>query len=120
MRNKKGFTLVELLAVMVLLILLILVAYPNFASLSSQSKNKYDNTVCVLIKNAASMYVNNNPDFTQDKVTIDELIKAGYLESDITDSKGVEVERSDSVEVITTVTNGVTEYTYKCPQQLNN
>ena len=119
MRNKKGFTLVELLAVMVILLLLVLVAFPNFASLSSQSKNKYDNTVCILIKNAASMYVNNNPDFT-DTITIDELIKAGYLDYDITDSKGVEVNRSDYVEVTRTVTNGVTEYTYKCPQQLTN
>ena len=42
MKNKKGFTLVELLAVMTLLLIITMLAYPNFAKLSTKVKNKFD------------------------------------------------------------------------------
>lgn len=118
MRNKKGFTLVELIVVMFILLLLVLMAFPNFAGLSSNAKSKYDNTVCVLLKSAASMYVNNHlSEFNvQSKtITVGQLIDAEFLDSDIKDSKGKEVSRNAKITVTRTVNNGLTEYTYTCP-----
>ena len=118
MRNKKGFTLVELIVVMFILLLLVLTAFPNFAGLSSNAKNKYDNTVCVLLKSAASMYVNNHlSEFNvqSKKITVGKLIDSEFLDADIKDSQGNEISRDDEITVTRTVNNGVTEYTYTCP-----
>lgn len=127
MRNKKGFTLVELLAVMVLLILLILVAFPNFSEISEQSRNKYDNTVNVLLKSAASMYVNNhntemNTALTTTSseycLTIGKLIRQEYLDTDIKDSKGTEIKPEYCV-IIKKKTLNPVEYEYITPSATN-
>ena len=123
MKNKKGFTLVELIAVMGILILIVVFAFPNFAGLTKTSKNKYDNTVCVLLRNAASMYVNNHlSEFTTESktITIGTLIDEKYLDINIRDSKGTVVSRSDYVTVKRKNVDNNIEYTYECPQVLNS
>ena len=127
MKNKKGFTLVELLAVMLLLILLILIAFPNFPKLSSQAKNKYDNTVNVLLRSAASMYVNNHtPEMnsvltttsSEYCLTIGKLIRQEYLDSEIKDSKGTEILPEYCIIVKKKTLNPV-EYEYTVPSSTN-
>ncbi len=76
MKNKKGFTLVELLAVMTLLLIITMLAYPNFAKLSTKVKNKFDYSTKLLIESAAKIYVNNNQteitnDYTVDNITLE-------------------------------------------------
>ena len=127
MRNKKGFTLVEVLAVMILLIMLLLIAFPNFAGLSKDSKNKYDNTVNVLLTSAAKMYVNNHIEevdaylqtHNEYHITIKNLIDSEYLDSDIKSSKGTAISKDSYVTVKKTTTGGITEYIYTPPQLSN-
>ena len=117
MNNKKGFTLVELLCVIVIMILLIVISYPNFSSLSGKAKTKYDSTTKVLIKSAASMYVNNHLDefnVESKTITVGQLIDSGFLDSDLKDSKGKIVPRDATITVTRTVKNEVIEYNYIC------
>lgn len=60
MKNKKGFTLVELLAVIALLSVITMFAYPNIAKISTGIYNKYEYSIKKIIENGASVYVNNN------------------------------------------------------------
>ena len=128
MKNKKGFTLVELLCVIIIMVLLIIISYPNFSSLSGKSKTKYDNTTNVLIKNAASMYVNNHLDefntSTSKRITIGTLIQDEYLDGEIIGSDGKvksfsNKEKQDYVEVTRkTNSDGTYEFEYKLPIQV--
>ncbi len=127
MKNKNGFTLVELIAVMTLLLILILIAFPNFSSLESKSKNKYDSATCVIIRGAAKMYVenftdevNNNMSSEGYQITVGKLIEKEYLDQDITTSKGVEISKNDYITVKRVESEGNIEYIYECPQVQQN
>ena len=60
MKNNKGLTLVELMAVLVIMALLMTLAFPNVSELTNKAKSNYDRTTQILIKSAAKMYVSNN------------------------------------------------------------
>lgn len=60
MKNSKGFTLVELMAVLVILALIATLAFPNFSKLTENAKSNYDVSTKIMLKNAARMYVTNN------------------------------------------------------------
>lgn len=93
MKNKKGFTLVELLAVLVIMALLMTLAFPNFSSLTSKAKSNYDSSTKVLLRSAAKMYVSNNrqevdeylKSNTKYCLPVGKLIAYEYLDSDIKD-----------------------------------
>ena len=84
--NKKGLTIVELLAVLVLIGLLAVVIFPTITSNMNDSKNKTQEIQKASIKEAAESYVadniglkiflNNN---TEEVVTLNTLIEEGYL-----------------------------------------
>ena len=99
--NKNGFTLVELLAVIVLIGLLIGIGIPGVNKISSNMKRKSLNTKIKLIEEAAILWGQDNKtrlSETQDcvnettnneektysckLVTIDLLLKDNYLDSD--------------------------------------
>ena len=123
MKNKKGFTLVELLGVIVIMVLLILMAFPNFSSISNKAKSKYDNTTKVLIKSAASMYVNNNlqkvenilsgSDTTSLCIPIGTLVANEYLDSDLKNSNKENIDYRQCVYVIKEVVDNKVEYKYE-------
>lgn len=59
--NKKGFTLVELLAVLVILSMITLIATPNIVSLMRQgTEKKFVEEVSKIVSNATYMYKNDN------------------------------------------------------------
>lgn len=108
-KKNKGFTLVEILAVIVVLGLIMIVALPTYSSIYNSVKlSTYLNTVKT-IRSAALDYGSNSyvkdlakeiHDKSSDNnwckvVTHDDLIKAGYLKSD-----------SDEVNMITDVFTG--------------
>ena len=101
MKNKKGFTLVELLAVIVILSVLLVTATPMVFNAIKDSKKK---TKCKVVKEVATIYksyaylnkaeicVKNN------SCTFGYLIGKGYLDSEITspitgDEIGIEKEQ---------------------------
>ncbi len=56
MRNKEGFTLVELIIVMAILAVLAGIAVPKFANVLAQSKIKAHNTNVEMLENAVETY----------------------------------------------------------------
>ena len=98
MKKNKGFTLVELLGVLVITMLLLLLAFPNFSNLTNKAKSNYDSTTRVLIKSAATMYVNNNMQKIENAINnsqdgiicipLGTLVANEYLDSDLEDSQG--------------------------------
>lgn len=101
MKNKKGFTLVELIAVIVILSLLITIAVPTVITLMAKNRKKaYEGKIDVILKQA-KQYARDNENFLYSStsmydryicnvITIGELKNAGYLEELKEDgSKGI-------------------------------
>lgn len=83
---KKGFTLVELLAVIVILGIIAIIAVPVIVNLISDSKNKLHDEQVYQIENAAKKYAVENiilDDENQEviKVKITVLKNTGFLEN---------------------------------------
>ncbi len=101
--NKKGFTLVELIGVVVILGLIALVAFPALLNQIDSSKKQVSDSQKALIISAAKNYVDENKndyaDKTEFEISADNLIKKGYL------SEGIISSYSDS-EIIVTYNDG--------------
>ena len=78
MNNKKGFTLVELLAVVALVAILAAVATPAITAVSKKSKQKMYDSKIKMIEAAAVMCAEKTND-TYPCDTVEDLCKAGYL-----------------------------------------
>lgn len=88
--NKKGFTLVELIGVVVILGLIALVAFPSLLNQISSSKKQISDSQKSLIISAAKNYVDENKNDYADKtsfeIPVDTLIKEDYLSEGIISS----------------------------------
>jgi len=112
--NNKGFTLIEILAVIVILAVILTIVGPKVINVFSGSKQKaYDDQVLTL-KNLGKQYATEFPyDITWTsnvaKVTISQLITAGYVKSNITNAKNGKAICGTSYITITN-TSGVYSY----------
>lgn len=101
--NKKGFTLVELIGVVVILGLIALVAFPSLLNQIDSSKKQVSDSQKAIIISSAKNYVDENKndyiDKTEFEIPTDDLIKKGYL------SEGIISSYSDS-EIVVTYNNG--------------
>lgn len=88
---KKGFTLIEIVAVVSILALLLILAIPPIIQQINQKKNEVSEAMQKILKNAASL---NIQDHTEDYpevegniycITLQSLVNQGYLQSPITD-----------------------------------
>lgn len=93
--NKKGFTLVELLAVLVLISLLMGLAIPGINRISNNMKKKSYNQKIKLVESAAELWGQDNKTRLQTtscnidgnnvpcyKIEIEKLLSENYLDSD--------------------------------------
>ena len=89
--NKKGFTLVELMAAIVILGVLMGVAVPNVLSIYKNMKIKYFCEKVSTIEQAATLYgqdkygeevTTNSNELSLAKVSVLDLVKAGYIKKD--------------------------------------
>lgn len=92
MKNKKGFTLVELLAIIVILAVLVTIAVPSTISISNKLKvNMYCSKIDTSIETAAKMYgedrresfsVDSATGYPTKVLTVKDLVDTGYLKKD--------------------------------------
>ena len=105
--NKKAFTLIELLGVIVILGIIGLIVTPIVQSVINDSNTKACNAQVESIKRAARNYVSSNPfildeDEDEKKINIPlkDLISKGFLEEDeINNPKGGKFNTESFVEV---------------------
>ena len=61
--NKKGFTLVELLAIVILLVGIFLLMYPKITEILEKEEQKIDDIELETIYDAVDRYIDNNNDY---------------------------------------------------------
>lgn len=91
MKNNRGFTLVELIAVMTLLAAIILVTVPVIINTIKKNDDKLGENFEKSLKQATELYVERNRDVFPDlnniggtaEVSTDTLIEEGYLKQDL-------------------------------------
>lgn len=121
--KKNGFTLAELLGVVVILSLLLLIVFPSVVKELKEGETTIDNAVEQIIKNGASNYVENNKStYPTSKnatycITLDTLVNAGEIsKSLLIDKKGNALNLGKKVEV--QIQSG--QKTYKMNDQCQN
>lgn len=79
--NKKGFTLVELIGVVVILGLIALIAFPSLLNQINSSKKEISELIEEIVISSSKSYVENNSQNSPKKycIPIEELIDDGYL-----------------------------------------
>lgn len=68
-KNKKGFTLVEMLAAIGILLLITILTYPSFNKLNKKTEEKFNYSIKTIVENAAKIYVDNNKELIDEKIT---------------------------------------------------
>ena len=89
MKNKKGFTLIELMAVIIILAVIALIVTPLILNSMKDSKEKLYQTQLENIKSAARSYM-VNIELEENKtinLSVGELKRSGFLKSDIENPK---------------------------------
>lgn len=80
LKNQKGLTLIELLAVIVILAIVAAIAIPAIGNIIDNSKLNGVKADAINVLNAANLYYTDNPD-AKDGVKVSELITAKYLDT---------------------------------------
>lgn len=87
--NKKGFTLVEVLGVIVLISLIFLISYTTMLNTLKKSHNKIDENILDLLSVASRDYITDNQDQYPEVnnnvfcIDINTLIDNNYIDEDI-------------------------------------
>ncbi len=119
LKNEKGLTLVELLAVIVILGIIAAIAVPAIGNIITNSKYNAAKADALNVLNAAQMYYLDNPegetiatssDATTTEVTVKGLENAGYLETAgaIPDDAGVSIATPHALTADVEFANGKT------------
>ncbi len=117
MNNKKGFTLVEILSIIVLLGLISLLAFPAVDKYINEAKEEiYQNQVNYIILGAKNWAVENKLILPKEegqefRITLDTLMNEGFLEFDIKNPKTKKPFSKES-EVLITRTKEIYEYRF--------
>ena len=88
--NNKGFTLVELIAVLVILTVIMTIALPSISSSMERTKVKQDNQKKAMLVSYSEMYVTDHKNAIYNRmgtsdscyITVSMLIDGGYLTDD--------------------------------------
>lgn len=113
MKNKKGFTLIEVLAILVILAVILSIIIPTTLGIVSDSKSNLNSSQQKQLENAARMwYLDSNVNLEVDescKISIKDIVDLEYLESnDVLDPK-----TGETMQGYIVITNGKEQYSYK-------
>ncbi|MEC1179244.1 prepilin-type N-terminal cleavage/methylation domain-containing protein [Metasolibacillus meyeri] len=79
-KNEKGLTLIELLAVIVILAIVAAIAVPAIGNIIDNSRYKAVKSDAINVINAANIYFTDNPN--ADTVTVEQLKSSGFLDNE--------------------------------------
>jgi type IV pilus assembly protein PilA len=97
MKKEDGFTLVELLAVIVILGIIVAIAIPAIGGVISRAEGDANEAEVSLIEDAGRIYFTQNSN--ENSVTVGKLVKENYLEvrnGDISEDDTREVVKTDN------------------------
>lgn len=118
---KKGFTLVELLAVIVILGLLALIIVPNVAGTLKNQKNNLYNVQIKNIEEAAKGWASEHffdlPTTDGENKTINLKDLADIINTDITDPRDSSKKFGQCLKVVITKVSNADNYTYKVDEE---
>lgn len=99
--NKKGFTLAEVLGVIIILGLLVIVSFPPLLAQLKKSQNKLSDATLKILGTATEQYIEDHPsqypmtNGTVYYIKLETLVLNGYLKSPIMDaSTGEQISES--------------------------
>ena len=101
--KKNGFTLSELLGVIILLSILALITFPPIISQLKKSKEEMKDGVEKLIYSSADLYIKDRVNLYQKEegetycITLQELVNERYLQQDIEDENGTKMDLKKKV-----------------------
>lgn len=105
MKNKKAFTLVELMAVIIIISLVAILTFPSIVNQIKKTKKVNSDNINTIVIEAAKKYVNDNPDDFEENeycLSIDTLVSDDYIkedmfkDSDIIDKKTIKLINANS------------------------
>ena len=110
--NKKGFTLIEILGVIVIVGLLLLIVAPNLLNRINPKETEISNLQKEMLEEAAGLYTDAHKDSCQQQctVTVDTLKSEGYINEKVLDAKDKK-RNIDNVSI--TINNNNGKKTYK-------
>ncbi|WP_301108361.1 type II secretion system protein [Sporosarcina sp.] len=116
LKNEKGLTLVELLAVIVILGIIAAIAVPAIGNIIDNSRIKATHADALNIISAANLYLAEHPDPTGDKVTLKMIFEEKLIDDagkfqDKKDSEDVYVSKKDGGNTFTGSANWKAEKT---------
>lgn len=112
LRNEKGLTLLELLAVIVILGIIAAIAIPSIGGIIKNSKDKAHYANAQLIIDATRLYTTNTSPMKSEAVPITKLVTEGYLDVKPTDPDSkAQYDDTTSVSVNYVDTTGKYDYT---------
>ena len=108
---KKGFTLVEVIGVIVLLGVIVLIVYPTITSVMNSTQGKISDATTSLITSSADLYLEAK-NFTISEttccITINDIVEEGILKTPLKDAvTGNDIDLTKAVEVVITKENNI-------------
>lgn len=121
---KKGFTLIEVVGVIVLLAIIMLIAFPTITSLVGNTKNQISDATLRLINTAADDYMENGNYFITDGrdycFTLSELATEGFLTTPLKDvMTGEDVDLTQKIIININEVNGSLKKEYHLAKNCN-
>ena len=87
--NNKAFTLIELLAVVILLSIIVFLVLPNVVNLLKDEQKEIDELTYTIIKDATKLYIEDNKELYKKTsgnkycISLNKLVEKGYLKDNI-------------------------------------